>query len=163
MKDNSKHGNRYCLECHGKLVKNGKECGKQRWRCRSCGSCKIRPRKDVSIRNRQSAIANYLTKTTTATDIAKKQRKSRTTFWRERQSFTSNCDHGSSDLSSTHSLVIRPYGGIIIIDAKHLRPDVVAIVRDPKYVRYWVYGGQENSLLWDVALKPLSISRSNCN
>jgi len=135
-----KRGYRYCPKCGEKLVKNGKECGKQRWRCRCCGTATVRKRSDIKLNNLSRSTNNYLTQTTKAAVVAKRLSRSRTSFWRDRSSVPL-------------TLSLPPYShadapAYYVLDAKGTRPGVVAIVRDRKRVRNWRYGEQEDSRLW---------------
>ncbi len=134
-----KRGYRYCPKCGEKLVKNGKECGKQRWRCRNCKTARILKREDVRQNNLSRSTNSYLIETTKASSVAKQLRKSRTTFWRDRSSTppTPFMPSFSPDTPSYY-----------VLDAKGTRPGVVAIVRDKNKVKGRRYGEREDGRLW---------------
>ncbi|MCX8456018.1 IS256 family transposase, partial [Paenarthrobacter ureafaciens] len=50
-----------CQICGEELVKNGRtSAGRQRWRCKSCGSSSIRNRPDVTRRAQLDAFLGWL-------------------------------------------------------------------------------------------------------
>jgi transposase-like protein len=131
---------RRCEDCGHKLVKNGKESGRQRWRCKICGTARVKHRPDVSRRNQSRLIKHYLTNTTTVANLIRHYPKSRTTFWRERSHYYTTCFPRKTNAQ------------LLLIDAKGLHPGVVAIVRDKLEPLNWNYGDTETSELWRQTL-----------
>lgn len=77
MSTTKKHGFRYCETCGTRLVKNGKEHGKQRWRCLHCGTARVRPRQDVADLNRRKTYTKHLLSKSTAHEVAQRKGISR--------------------------------------------------------------------------------------
>ena len=139
---------RKCEKCGQKLLKNGVECGKQRWRCLRCGTSRIRKREDVTKRNQENTYKNYLLRKETANDIAKRRGVSRRTFSRRYASYVTLNDEDEAS-SKTIFAAYHPY---LIIDATNLNCEVVAIVRGQKYVLTWAFSMYESSSLWEMTL-----------
>lgn len=131
----NKRGIRYCFLCGLKLRKNGVEHGHQRWRCVSCGTSRVRHRKDVTMRIQLHGFVKVL--------LGVQPRKD--TFV------------GSTHIPPSYSWCwtiipkpvvtgeIYPY---IIIDAKGIGLQAVAILRTRDFVVSWRFGQRENSDLW---------------
>ena len=138
MKETRKY-TRKCPQCGQKLVRNGTENSKQRWRCLPCGTARIRPRPDVADSNRRKTYTKHLTGKTTATEVAHSKGISRRTFDRN------------------YTVRFHPTVGVekppshtpwIVIDAKCLNQGIVAIVRTAAGRLSWRYAPYESSEVW---------------
>lgn len=135
-------GFRYCSVCQHKLHSNGLQSnGKQRWRCRTCGTSRIRPRTDVSARNQLHGFVSYLLGM-----LPREKHGPLTTMGRR----------------YTACWEVRPYPLItgevfdyVLVDATAVGRGVVAIARTPNYVINWHHGERENSQLWLAVLVQL--------
>ena len=134
-----KHGYRYCETCGTKLLKNGKENGKQRWRCLQCGTARIRSRADVADLNRRKAYAKHLLNKGTALEVAERIGISRRTFDRNYTTRFQGISHGDGQqLQATY----------VVIDAKRLGYGIVAIARNEVGQLHWRYAPYESSDVW---------------
>lgn len=139
MSTTKKYGFRYCETCGTKLVKNGKENGKQRWRCLHCGTARIRPRSDVADQNRRKTYTKHLLSKTTAREVAHGKGISRRTFDRKYTTrFQGTVHVGEQQRGSTY----------IVIDAKRLNHGIVAIARNEAGRLHWRYAPYESSAVW---------------
>lgn len=138
MKETRKY-TRKCPQCGQKLVRNGTENSKQRWRCLPCGTARIRPRPDVADSNRRKTYTKHLTGKTTATEVAHSKGISRRTFDRN------------------YTVRFHPTVGVekppshtpwVVIDAKCLNQGIVAIVRTAAGRLSWRYAPYESSEVW---------------
>ena len=134
-----KHGFRYCETCGAKLLKNGKENGKQRWRCLQCGTARIRPRADVADQNRRTTYTKHLLGKSTAHEVARGKGMSRRTFDRK---YTTRF-HGIA-----HTDTQQLQASFIVVDAKRLNQGIVAIARSGTGRLYWRYAPYESSDVW---------------
>ncbi len=139
MNVTKKHGFRYCETCGTKLVKNGTEHGKQRWRCLHCGTARVRPRQDVANLNRQKTYAKHLLSKSTAREVAQSKGVSRRTFDR---------NYTTRFQGTTHEAELQPKALFIVIDATRLDSGVVAIARSNTGQLYWDYAPYESSDVW---------------
>ena len=137
------HGFRYCAVCGKKLVKNGKEAGKQRWRCLQCGTARVRPRSDVADRNRQKTYTKYILSKATAADIAKGKYISRRTFDRR---------YTERFRVAVPRPELQPEAVFVSIDATSLCMGVVAIARSNQRRLFWRYAACEDSATWERVL-----------
>lgn len=138
MKETRKY-TRKCPQCRQKLLKNGKENGKQRWRCLHCGTARIRPRIDVADLNRQKTYTKHLLGKSTSHEVARNKGMSRRTFDRKYTArFYGATPTNERQLSATY----------IVIDAKRLDQGVVAIARSETGRLHWRYAPYESSDVW---------------
>lgn len=136
---------RKCKSCGQKLVKNGIEHGKQRWRCLRCGTSRVISRNDTGVRNRARLKQDYLTHKDTASDTAKRLGRNRTTLWRQQKDIPIRALRPPIEATL-------PY---IVIDAKYLKPDVVGIAMSSQKVLRWRYGRYESTTFWSALLLEL--------
>jgi putative transposase len=135
-------GFRYCSVCQHKLHSNGQQPnGKQRWRCRTCGTGRIRPRADVAARNQLQGFVSYLLGM-----LPRKEYGATTTMSRR--------------YVACWETVPRPFitGEVfdyLLIDATAVGHGVVAIARTSSYVINWQHGDREKSQLWLAVLAQL--------
>lgn len=151
-----KHGFRYCEACQKKLVKNGKENGKQRWRCLQCGTARIGRRDDVANRNRRVTYEKHLLGKGTADEAAKSKHMSRRTFDR---TYTARLSYPSFSTASTETISAQVVDGMVasetvppvdylVVDATGLSVGVVAIARASTGRLRWRYAAWESSDVW---------------
>ena len=162
-KPTKQHGFRYCETCGKKLVKNGKENGKQRWRCLVCGTARIRARQDVATRNRQKTLEKHLLSKGTAEDAAKSKHISRRTFDRRYVAGLPSSPgappptpptptppptptHQAIDKTVKDSVSTEAY---LVVDATSLSSGVVAIARSASGTLRWCYAAWESSSVWE--------------
>lgn len=138
MKETRKYV-RKCPQCGQKLVRNGTENGKQRWRCLHCGTARIRSRRDVADSNRRKTYTKHLTSKTTAAEVAHSKGISRRTF--DRNYTLRFHPTVCAEKPSSHT----PW---IVIDAKRLNQGIVAIVRTAAARLSWRYAPYESSDVW---------------
>lgn len=140
-----KHGIRYCTQCGNRLHSNGTQAnGKQRWRCRMCGTACVRPRPDVSSRNRLKGFITY---------VLGFQARRHTSLIR------------SDPYEDCWTIVPEPIvtGEIydyIVIDGTRVGDKVVAVARSSTYCIMWQYGKQEDTALWLRTLQLLPPPRA---
>ena len=136
----NKHGIRYCKSCGNKLHSNGNQRnGKRRWRCRLCGTARVRTRLDVTGRNRLRCFVRYL--------LGFQARKN-TALVR------------SDAYADCWCVIPEPYvtGEIydyIVIDGTTVGSKIVAIARSSSHCLAWQYGDREQSELWLKTLRVL--------
>lgn len=145
-----KHGFRYCETCKKKLVKNGKENGRQRWRCLACGTARVGRRRDVIYRNRRATYTRYLLSKGTADEMARSKGIARRTFDRR---YTTHLVPASSQTSfpqavgsaTTTAPTLVDY---LVVDATGLSVGIVAIARTEAGRLRWRYAAWESSDVW---------------
>lgn len=139
MSTTKKHGFRYCETCGTRLVKNGKEHGKQRWRCLHCGTARVRPRQDVADLNRRKTYTKHLLSKGTAHEVAQRKGISRRTFDRK---YTARFQGIAREAEQ------QPQTPFIVVDATRLDSGVVAIARSNTDHLHWRYAPYESSDVW---------------
>lgn len=134
---------RKCPQCGQKLLKNGKENGKQRWRCLHCGTACIRSRVDVADQNRQKTYTKHLLGKGTANEMARSKGISRRTFDRKYatglQGLSSVRSVSGTSSATYHPDELQPAARFIVIDAKRLNHGIVAIAQSNTGRLYWCY------------------------
>ncbi len=142
---------RKCPNCGRKLVKNGQENGKQRWRCLSCGTARIRTRTDTTKRNQAKLRQRYLLSKQTADELSKSRGISRSTFGRRYiPQATSPTLHGALHGAlhgELHKLPAKP-ATYLIADATSLTCEIVAIARTQSGGMNWSFARYESSDVW---------------
>lgn len=132
---------RKCQKCGRKLVKNGQENGKQRWRCLACGTARICTRADTTKRNQVKLKQRYLLGKQTGKEVAKSRRISRSTFDRKYR----------LAISSHQSINIRlqpKAATYLIADATSLSCEVVALAKTESGGINWSFSLYESSDVW---------------
>ena len=140
---------RKCPQCGQKLLKNGNENGKQRWRCLRCGTARIRSRVDVANQNRQKTYTKHLLGKSTANEMARSKGISRRTFDRRYTTGLQGLSGVGSASITTHSTgESQPTARFIVIDAKRLNQGIIAIARSDTGRLHWRYAAYESSDVW---------------
>lgn len=140
-----KHGIRYCKQCGCRLHANGTQAnGKKRWRCRACGTARLRSRPDVVARNRRRGFVSYL--------LGFQARK-RTTLIR-------SDPYEDCWQVSPEPLITGEVYDYIVIDGTSVGNRVIAVARSSSHCLVWQYGARENSELWLQALRRLPPPRA---
>lgn len=142
---------RKCPVCGRKLVKNGQENGKQRWRCLTCGTARIRTRVDTASRNQEPLRQRHLLSKQTGNEIARSRHISRRTFDRRCSPSLANPNTRSAPkyLHDGDSIRLSPKtSSYIIADATALSCEVVAIARTASGGVNWSFARYESSDVW---------------
>jgi len=105
------------------------------------------PRQDVASRNHKKTQKRYLLSKQTATEVAKSTGVSARTFARRKKV--------SYQAHSTPPVITGEIYPWLAIDAMGLNIEVVAIVRDAKFVRNWRFARYESSQVWEETLYEL--------
>ena len=134
---------RKCPDCGRKLVKNGQEKGKQRWRCLTCGTARVRTRIDTAKRNQAKLRTRYLLSKQTGNEVSKSRGISRSTFDRKYRSKPAS----SSSISKNGNLSSRS-ATYLIADATSLNCEIVAIARTKNGGINWAFAVYESSDVW---------------
>lgn len=133
---------RKCKNCGRKLVKNGQENTKQRWRCLSCGTARIHRRSDTIQRNRAMVRRRYLLSKQSTNELAAAHHISRSTFNRlylqEAQCVVREHYRGQLAVHTNY----------LVIDATSLSYGIVAIAKTEQERLHWNFAAYESSDVW---------------
>ena len=136
-----------CQNCGRKLVKNGQENGKQRWRCLTCGTARIHARADTTKRNQAKLRTRYLLSKQTGNEISKSRGISRSTFNRKYILRATDSPIKPPFRCADNHLTARP-AIYLVADATSLNCEIVAIARTKDGGLNWSYARYESSDVW---------------
>lgn len=140
-----KHGIRYCKQCGNRLHLNGKQLnGRQRWRCRTCGTARVQSRPDVSSRNQLKGFVSYL--------LGFQARK--------HTALIRSNPYEDCWLIMPEPVVTGEIYDYIVIDATRVGDTVVAVARSSSHCLIWQYGEREDTMLWLRTLRALPPPRA---